>query len=71
MLDDVISCIDTLVFAVQAKQTTRMPFGQVGAANQLHILLGQAEQPQLVCNSGLRLTDLTRSFLLRQAVLVD
>ena len=48
-----------------------MPFGQVGAADQLHILLGQAEQPQLVCNSGLRLANLACSFFLRQAVLVD
>ena len=50
MLDDIIGDVDAVGLIVQAQQRPGMPLGQIVAADQLHILLRQPQQPQLVRN---------------------
>ena len=50
MLDDIIGDVDAVGLIVQAQQRPGMPLGQIVAADQLHILLRQSQQPQLVRN---------------------
>ena len=50
MLDDIIGDVDAVGFVVQAQQCPGVPLGQIVAADQLHILLRQPQQPQLVRN---------------------
>ena len=42
MFNDIVGRADAILFIVQPKQAARMPLGQTRAANQLHVLLGQA-----------------------------
>lgn len=45
MLDDIIGDVDAVGLIVQAQQRPGMPLGQIVAADQLHILLRQPQQP--------------------------
>ena len=50
MLDDIIGDVDAVGLIIQAQQCPGVPLGQIVAADQLHILLRQPQQPQLVRN---------------------
>ena len=71
MLDDIIGDVDAVGLIVQAQQRPGMPLGQIVAADQLHILLRQPQQPQLVRNGRLGLPYLARGLLLCQTELLD
>ncbi len=68
MLDNIAGSGKPRLLVGNAQQRTGMALGQLGLADQLHILGRKLEQAQLIGNRALGLADTARGLLLGQPI---